>query len=169
MVSYRVVPCRPCRTVSYAVVAVRHLVRHYTTRRTLPTRRAPTPCTTPRRVVQYIPDSTQVLSRWGGNTTATPNATHLGAAVMTSGRPHQPHNLPSRSCPRCGLVARPRPCGGASYLRLFITARVTLATRAGMAARLPLLESQCTYWGLGTPWIVDRTPTKTNPQPPPPP
>ena len=79
-VSYCVVLCRTvsycvvlCRTVSVLYdtlydtvrrvvhprrVGPRRLVRHCTTRRTLPTRRAPTPCTTPRRVVQCISDST---------------------------------------------------------------------------------------------------------------
>ena len=79
-VSYCVVPCRTvsycvvrCRTVSVLYdtlydtvrrvvhprrVRPRHLVRHCTTRRTSPTHRAPTPCTTPRRVVQCISDST---------------------------------------------------------------------------------------------------------------
>ena len=80
-VSYCVVLCRTvlycvvlCRTVSVLYdtlydtvrrvvhprrVGPRRLVRHCTTRRTLPTRRAPTPCTTPRRVVQCISDSTR--------------------------------------------------------------------------------------------------------------
>ena len=62
-VSYCVVLCRTvsycvvlCRTVSYGVGAVRHLVRHCTTRRTSPTRRAPTPCTT-LYDVSYAPDA----------------------------------------------------------------------------------------------------------------
>ena len=62
-VSYCVVLCRtvsycvvPCRTVSYSVGAVRHLVRHCTTRRTSPTRRAPTPCTT-LYDASYAPDA----------------------------------------------------------------------------------------------------------------
>ena len=46
------------RVVHPRRVGPRRLVRHCTTRRTLPTRRAPTPCTTPRRVVQCISDST---------------------------------------------------------------------------------------------------------------
>ena len=73
-VSYRVVPCR---TVSYGVVAVRHLVRHCTTRRTPPTRRAPTPCTTPRRVVQCISDSTQILGGWVLKFTPLPVDKHI--------------------------------------------------------------------------------------------
>ena len=62
-VSYCVVLCRTvsycvvlCRTVSYGVGAVRHLVRHCTTRRTSPTRRAPTPCTTLYDAL-YAPDA----------------------------------------------------------------------------------------------------------------
>ena len=62
-VSYCVVLCRTvsycvvlCRTVSYGVGAVRHLVRHCTTRRTSPTRRAPTPCTT-LYDASYAPDA----------------------------------------------------------------------------------------------------------------
>ena len=68
--SYYVVLCRTVlvlydtlydtvrRVVHPRRVGPRRLVRHCTTRRTLPTRRAPTPCTTPRRVVQCISDST---------------------------------------------------------------------------------------------------------------
>ena len=62
-VSYCVVLCRTvsycvvlCRTVSYCVGAVRHLVRHCTTRRTSPTCRAPTPCTT-LYDASYAPDA----------------------------------------------------------------------------------------------------------------
>ena len=72
-VSYYVVLCRMVsvlydtlydtvrRVVHPRRVGPRRLVRHCTTRRTLPTRRAPTPCTTPRRVVQCISDSTHVM------------------------------------------------------------------------------------------------------------
>ena len=42
--------------MSYGVGAVRHLVRHCTTRRTSPTRRAPTPCTT-LYDASYAPDA----------------------------------------------------------------------------------------------------------------
>ena len=71
----------------------------------------------------------------------------IAVRVITSGKPHQPQDLPSRSCPGGGLVVRPRHRSVAPCLTLCTTAHVTLARQPLLVvvATLQLLVGECRY------------------------